>query len=128
MNKKTLFGRGALAAACTLAACLPAQAFEFKNDALGLNGNFDTTISLGAAWRMQERDPALIGIANGGRARSVNEDDGNLNYDKRDAIFSALKVTHELDLKYKNYGLFTRFTYFYDPVSDNKDELGPKAP
>lgn len=41
---------------------------------------FDTTLSAGTLMRMEDPDPRLIGIVNGGTSRSVNEDSGNLNY------------------------------------------------
>ena len=99
-----------------------AMAFEFRNGEL--TGSFDTTLSLGAAVRMQERDSALVGIANGGTARSVNEDNGNLNYDKHDLYAAPVKATHELELKYQNLGAFLRATYFWDAVNHDKSELG----
>ena len=34
---------------------------------------------------------------------SANRDDGNLKYDKGDAISSALKVTSELSLNWRSY-------------------------
>jgi Protein of unknown function (DUF1302) len=95
-------------------AAAPTHAFEFKNEAGDITGNFDTTISVGASWRMQGRDPALIGIVNGGTSRSPNEDDGDLNYDKGDLYSTPLKMTLDFELKYKNYGLFARGSYFYD--------------
>ena len=100
----------------------PAEAFEFHNGEL--TGSFDTTLSIGAAWRVQKRDPALVGIANGGTARSVNEDNGDLNYDNHDLYAAPIKATHELELKYRNYGAFFRATYFWDAINHNKDELG----
>jgi len=59
-----------------------APAFEFKNGEV--SGSFDTTVSVGAAWRVEKRDRSLVGIANGGTARSVNEDNGDLNYENND--------------------------------------------
>ena len=111
------------AAGLALAACAtPTYAFEFQNGEL--TGSFDTTLSLAAAWRVQNRDPALIGIANGGTARSVNEDNGDLNYDKNDPYATTLKATHELELKYHNLGAFFRATYFWDEVNHDKTGLG----
>lgn len=104
--------------ACT--SPLAADAFQFNNAAGDITGSFDTTISLGAAFRAQQRDPALVAITNGGTSRDINGDDGNLNYDRGDAYSSAIKVTHDLDIKYQNYGAFFRGTYFYDFVLDNK--------
>lgn len=90
----------------------PVGAFQFS---LGdVSGNLDTTLSYGAAWRMKDQDSRLIGTANGGRAYSVNFDDGNLNYDKGDLINHTTKITSELALRYGNFGLFVRGTAFYD--------------
>ena len=97
----------------------PVEAFQFN---LGdeVRGNLDTTLSYGAAWRMKDRDSRLIGTANGGRAYSVNYDDGNLNYDKGDLINHTAKITSELALNWRNFGLFVRGTAFYD--FENNDE------
>lgn len=119
-------GRLAIAALFVLSASA-SHAVSFESESGEVKGSFDTTLSLGAAWRMQERDPALIGISNGGTSRSVLEDDGNLNYNKGGAIYSAVKATHEFDVDYQNYGVFLRGTYFFDPVNDDKNFLGPEA-
>ena len=100
----------------------PAVAFEFSKGEL--TGSFDTTLSVGAAWRIQKRDPSLIGIANGGTSRSVNEDNGDLNYENNDLYAAPIKATHELELKYRNMGGFFRATYFWDAINHNKAELG----
>lgn len=93
-----------------------------------LTGNFDTTVSVGASMRVQDRDLGLIGIRNGGSAGSINSDDGNLNYSRGDLTSGATKALHELDLKYSNYGLFGRFFYFYDPVIMNSDTDRTRLP
>ncbi len=134
---------------CTLLA-LPlgmstsATAFQFS---LGdeISGNLDTTLSYGAAWRMEDRDSDLIGVANRqynsgkGDAYSLNFDDGNLNYDKGDLINHTAKITSELALNWRNFGLFVRGTAFYDfenndgsrqrteLSSDAKDMVGKDA-
>lgn len=104
-----------------------AQAFEFKSESGELSGALDTTVSLGAMWRAQDRDPALVAIASGGTSRSPNEDDGNRNYDRGDLISALAKVTHDLDVKYGNYGAFARLLYFYDYAIHNKDGLPAEA-
>jgi hypothetical protein len=104
-----------------------AHAFLFESESGEVKGSFDTTLSLGATWRMQDRDPSLIGITNGGTARDVNSDDGNLNYNKKGVVYSAIKATHDFDLSYRNYGMFLRGTYFFDPVNDTKTFLGSEA-
>lgn len=108
-------------------ATTPLYAFQFESKSGEVKGSFDTTISVGAAWRGQNRDPALIGITNGGTARDVNGDDGNLNYNKGGLVSTSIKATHEFELSYRNYGMFLRGTYFFDPVNDTKNFLGTEA-
>jgi len=108
-------------------AATPVYAFEFKNEAGDVTGSFDTTVSFGTSVRAASRDPALVSIANGGTSRSPNEDDGNLNYNKDRAFSTVLKASHDLELKYQNFGLFARGAYFYDFVNDGKSELGQEA-
>jgi len=90
----------------------PATALELyrKND---WEVNLDSTLSWGLQWRVEKRDPGIIGIANGGDANSVNYDDGNLNY-SRGLVSNALKLTTELDARTNRYGLFVRGTGLYD--------------
>ena len=45
---------------------------------------------------------------------SSNGDAGNLNYDRGDMFSSLLKGSHELSVTAGDFGLFTRFMYFYD--------------
>lgn len=96
-----------------------------------VRGYFDTTISTGASLRVSDRDSALIGVANGGAANSINGDNGNLNYGKGDFTSAAAKVNHELDANWRNFGLFGRFFYFYDTIIMNSDTdrtpLSPEA-
>jgi hypothetical protein len=115
------------AVACALGGAAPVPAFEFSSQDGELRGSFDTTISLGALWRMEDRDPALISIVNGGTSRDPNADDGNLNYDRGDLVSSAVKVTHDLEFDYRNFGGFLRASYFYDDAIWNKDALSRAA-
>ncbi len=105
----------------------PALAFEFELANGSIQGSFDTTASLGLLWRVEDPESKLIAIANGGSSRSPNEDDGNLNYDSGDLVHSTFKMTHELELVRGSLGLFTRFTYFYDPAIKYKSELPSEA-
>ena len=116
-----------LALACAaMAGAAPANAFQLDLGN-GVAGSLDTTVTVGALWRAQERDAARLAITNGGTARSPNEDDGNLNYDKRDLVSSLIKVGHELDLRWRDYGFFSRVFYFYDAAIDSKDGLPAEA-
>ena len=122
-------GMSAVATAVALAFAGPAtvHAFEFTSASGEVTGSFDTTLSVGALWRMQDRERSLISIANGGTSRDPNSDDGNLNYDKNDLVSLAFKATHDLELKYRNFGAFFRASYFYDNAIRNKDELSSRV-
>ncbi|MDI6747140.1 MAG: DUF1302 domain-containing protein [Rhodocyclaceae bacterium] len=102
-----------------------AFAFEFKSGEV--TGSFDTTVSAGALWRMDKRDPGLVMIANGGTSRDPNSDDGNLQYDRGDLVSTLFKATHDLELKYHNFGAFVRASYFYDTTISDKNSLNSKA-
>lgn len=102
-----------------------AFAFEFKSGEV--TGSFDTTVSAGALWRMDKRDPGLVSIANGGTSRDPNSDDGNLRYDRGDLVSTLFKATHDLELKYHNLGAFVRASYFYDATISDKNNLNPRA-
>ena len=113
-----------LALALALAGAGSAQAFqyEFPN---GIKASIDTTVTYGISVRDGERDPALIGIANGGTARSVNEDDGNLNFDKGRPFANILKATTDVEVKWRNFGFFGRGTAYYDFDLHDSNKLGP---
>jgi hypothetical protein len=116
-----------LAIALWLAGAGPALALQFPPNEYGFTGSFDTTLSYGASIRAGERDPALIGITNGGTSRSVNEDDGDLNYKNNSPFASVFKVTSEVEIKYGRFGFFGRGTAFYDFKNAENPKLGPVA-
>lgn len=95
------------------------SAFALVYDVGELKITFDSTFSAGALYRLDDPDPAYYGVANGGLQNSVNTDDGNLNY-PRGWASTVLKGTHDLELKWRNYGAFVRGTYFYD--FENEDD------
>lgn len=109
----------------------PAAAFTFETEG-GFTGRFDTDVSFGVMWRMEDRDPDLVGGANGGtlcgtgsgsEGCSVNGDDGNLNYDKGDSVYRALRIANEFELAYEDYGVYLRSYAIQDFANDNADEL-----
>jgi hypothetical protein len=84
--------------------------------------NLDTTVSWGAAYRLEDRDMRIIGLPNGGTAYSVNGDDGDLNFDK--GIYSnTFGLTVEVEMSYKNFGAFVRGRGFYDYEIENNDRV-----
>ena len=115
---------------CTAAAILMLAASGFPAQALAVElfpagseatGYLDTTVSTGIAVRTRGRTSDLVGVSNGGTAHSINGDDGNLNYDKGDVVSANVKVTHELDIKRDNLGLFLRAYYFHDQAVEDDD-------
>lgn len=106
-----------LAAGVGLSLCASSlHAFQFGSGEL--RGNFDTTISAGVLYRLNDPDRDLYGVANGGRQNSVNTDDGNLNYDKG-VVSQLFKASHDLQLGWKNIGVFARGYYFVDTAADD---------
>ncbi len=93
---------------------VPATAVDFR---IGeLEGSFNSNISVGASWRVEDIDPALVFSGNfeGGRASTSVTDDGNLNFRNGDLTSLIAKGLHELELRGDNFGVFTRFKYWYD--------------
>lgn len=113
-----------LALAVALLGAAPAFALQFDFDN-GVTTSFDTTISYGISVRTQARDPSLIGIANGGTSRSVNEDNGDLNFDKNKPFANVVKATSDLEVRYRNWGFFGRGTAYYDFDLHDSNKLGP---
>lgn len=113
-----------LAVATALLGAVPAYALQFEMNN-GLKASVDTTLTYGVSVRASGQDPSLIGIANGGTSRSVNEDDGDLNYKKGRPFANLVKATTDVELKYRNFGFFGRGTAFYDFDLHDSDKLGP---
>lgn len=116
------FQPGVLACAiATVAASAPVMAASFSIADGDGKVTFDTTFSAGILIRTQAPDPRLVGIVNGGTSRSVNEDNGNLNYAKGEIVSEVLKATHDLDISFGKTGFFARFGYYKDIAASNKD-------
>ena len=106
-----------LPAALILASLTPfARAIVFEVGEI--KGSFDTTLSVGGLYRLQDPDRQYYSISAGGLQRSGNADDGNLNYKKGVASF-LVKANHDLQLDYGAGGLFVRGYYFNDFVNSN---------
>jgi hypothetical protein len=105
-------GGCSLAIATALAVSSPAQAVQW--DWGDWNGSWDNTISYGISWRGEKRDPALVGIGNGGTGPAILTDDGNLNFDKNDIFSNIVKGTSEIQIDNGQFGAFGRIKYWYD--------------
>ena len=97
----------------TLALLAPAGAQARPFRVGEVDGLLHLTASYGLLVRVEDRDPDLIGIANGGRAPSVNADNGNLNYGEG-IVSNQLRTTAELTLAWRGFGAFVRGYGFYD--------------
>ncbi len=102
-----------------------AHALDFSNSSGTVTGSWDTTLSYGQAWRLQDPDCNLIATADGGCGRSPNIDDGNLNY--RDDLFSrAFKAVSEVSVQRGNFGTFVRGSALYDvQIMDERADRTP---
>ena len=149
MNKRPFaFAKNPLALGVASALlALSATSTQAANFTLGEDVEvvFDSTFSYGASWRAEDRNWDTIAKVNHPRFNwtgynaatnviypssdiwaqpggySANGDAGNLNYDKGDLFSSLFKGTHELSITKGDFGMFTRFMYFYDTaLMDNK--------
>ncbi|MCG8315436.1 MAG: DUF1302 domain-containing protein [Pseudomonadales bacterium] len=104
------------------------QAFKFR---LGeIDASFDSSISIGASWRTEDikEDNVSGGNYPGGIAQSSTNDDGDLNFEKDQTFSKIIKGVHDLELRYKNFGAFTRFKYWYDAeLAEGEREHGHPA-
>lgn len=98
--------------AVAMASALPAHAVRF--DIGDVEGQFDSSISIGSSWATASPDKDFIGAPNGGNANASNTDDHRLNFDKGDAFSTIFKGIHDLSLQYGNTGVFLRGKYWYD--------------
>lgn len=111
----------ALASALTLAWAAQAGAATF---AIGeIEGQFDSSLSIGASWAVRGADPDFISTASSGKASSRTSDDGRLNFKKGETFSKIFKGIHDLELKYGDSGVFLRGKYWYD--FELKDEHRP---
>ena len=119
------------------AALMPAQAANWSDGDWSVT--FDSNFSLGTSIRVEERDFSRVGNSNGVQfdwsgynpatnpiyssadvwalgtgGYSTNGDLSTLNYEKGNPFSTLFKGVHELDIQYKNMGVFMRGMYFYD--------------
>ncbi len=104
-----------------------ARASELSNG--DLKFSIDTTVSLGATLRVEERARDLLGPTNGGTGGGTYEniDDGNANYGQGSLTAAALRATTEMELNYKTFGAFFRASGFFDMVNSYRSNLSPEA-
>lgn len=100
--------------AVSLASTLAAPAFGVTFNIGEIEGQFDSSLSVGASWSTQSADKDLIGVNNGGRGLSQTSDDGHANFKRGETFSKIFKGIHDLELKYGDTGVFVRGKYWYD--------------
>ncbi|EDM66112.1 hypothetical protein PE36_10758 [Moritella sp. PE36] len=107
------------------------QAIEFNWG--DVEGSFNSQITAGSSWRVEEAAAKNVGVGNGGLPGSTpTGDDGNLNYEKGDAFTQTIKGLHDLGLTYETeegttFGAFVRGKYWYDYALDQNDVVHGSA-
>lgn len=124
--------------AVSLASTLAAPAFGVTFNIGEIEGQFDSSLSVGASWSTQKANKDLIGVNNGGRGLSQTSDDGHLNFKRGETFSKIFKGIHDLELKYGDTGVFVRGKYWYDfelkdenrefkDISDSNRKEGAKS-
>ncbi|MBD9424492.1 DUF1302 domain-containing protein [Pseudomonas sp. PDM15] len=115
MFKQPQWRPARLASAISLATLFStsAQAIDFSVGEI--DGQLDSTLSIGASWSLRNPDPDLLG--------SSVTDDGRRNFEKGETFSKVFKGIHDLQLSYGETGVFLRGKYWYD--FELKDESRP---
>ncbi|OYT97647.1 MAG: adhesin [Pseudomonas sp. PGPPP3] len=100
--------------AVSLASALATPAFAVNFNVGEIEGQLDSSLSVGASWSMRGADPDLIGKNNGGKGLSQTSDDAHMNFKKGETFSKIFKGIHDLELKYGDTGAFVRGKYWYD--------------
>jgi hypothetical protein len=78
-----------------------------------VEGVANVEVSYGLLARVEDRDPDLVAIANGGSSESANFDDGDLNYDAG-VVSNMLQTSAEVAARWRFLGVYVRGLGFYD--------------
>ncbi|QXH46157.1 DUF1302 domain-containing protein [Pseudomonas xanthosomatis] len=130
--------RARLPLAVSLASTLASPAFAVSFNIGEIEGQFDSSLSIGASWSTANPNKNLIGVNNGGKGLSQTSDDGHLNFKKGETFSKIFKGIHDLELKYGDTGVFVRGKYWYDfelkdehrefkDISDSNRKEGAKS-
>ena len=111
---RTFWRLAKLPLAVSLASAIAAPAFAVNFNIGEIEGQVDSSLSVGASWSMRGADPDLIGKNNGGNGLSQTSDDAHMNFKKGETFSKIFKGIHDLELKYGDTGVFVRGKYWYD--------------
>ncbi|MCE0462168.1 MULTISPECIES: DUF1302 domain-containing protein [Pseudomonas] len=134
----TFWRRAKLPLAVSLASSLAGPAFGVSFNIGEIEGQFDSSLSVGASWSTAKPNRDLIGVNNGGKGLSQTSDDGHLNFKRGETFSKIFKGIHDLELKYGDTGVFVRGKYWYDfelkdehrlykDISDSNRKEGAKS-
>lgn len=122
-TNQQLWRMAKLPLAVSLASVLATPAFAINFNLGEVEGSFDSSLSVGASWSTAKRDMDFIGNANGGTGYTQTGDDGRLNFQRGKTFSQIFKGLHDLELKYKDTGVFLRGKYWYDAELQDGDRL-----
>ena len=88
-----------------------------------IEGSLDSQLSIGSSWRLEQQDSRLTQGISGTLTLAENENEGDLNYEKNDVFSNIVKGSHDLQVKYQNYGAFVRGKYWHDEALENNDDM-----
>lgn len=91
------------------------------NDNVGKSNNLNNGFDFSQYHAALNASPNNLTIWSGAGGYSNNGDNGNLNYDSNQSFSKMFKGTHELDMRFGDFGLFARGMYFYDFEMMNND-------
>ena len=117
---------GASVVVASAAFSAPAAAYDFSVGDVDVS--VYTTLSAGVQVATQGRKWSSITAGNNGNRDPIpndyNVDDGQLNFDKWDPISAPLQADVAVNIRYGDYGFFTRGIAFYDAVLDRNELSG----
>ena len=102
-----------------------AETADAFNVELGKDASLDFDVSLTyiAGWRLEDPDKKLISDTSAALVDVglLNADDGNRNFEKGDMMNNRVNATIDVDLHYKDYGVFVRPRFYYDWAYDGSN-------
>ncbi|MBA1290091.1 DUF1302 domain-containing protein [Pseudomonas japonica] len=111
---RSLWQRGRLPLAVSLASTFATPVLAVSFNIGEIEGQFDSSLSIGSSWSTASPNKNLIGVNNGGHGLSQTSDDGHLNFKRGETFSKIFKGVHDLELKYGDTGVFLRGKYWYD--------------
>jgi hypothetical protein len=107
-----------------------ALSFDFGNDSEWLF-DLDTNVAYTAQWRVAKPDNKQFRYKDTGDifadstayAVLINANDGDSNFDRGKMVQNKISAVTEMDLSWRNFGLFARGRAYYDHVYDGNTDI-----